>query len=72
MTIVSDVLKELLGMFVADARLSLAILLLVAIVAILVTAFPAATALGGGLLLFGSVAILIEAARREARTRIQR
>ena len=71
MTIISDVLKELFSMFVADARLSLAILLLVAIVAMLVAAFPAEPAFGGGFLLFGSVAILIEAVRREARTRLR-
>ncbi|MGA8759200.1 MAG: hypothetical protein WB611_23400 [Stellaceae bacterium] len=71
MTIISDVLKELFSMFVTDARLSLAILLLVATVAILVAAFPAEPAFGGGLLLFGSVAILIKAVRREARTRLR-
>ena len=71
MTIISDVLKELFSMFVADARLSLAILLLVVVVAILVAAFPAEPALGGGILLFGSIAILIEAVRREARARMR-
>ncbi len=71
MTIIRDVLKELFSMFVTDARLSLAILLLVAIVAMLVAAFPAEPAFGAALLLFGSVAILIEAVRREARTRLR-
>jgi polyferredoxin len=71
MTIISDVLKELFSMFVADARLSLAILLLVLLVAMLVAAFPAEPVFGGVFLLFGSVAILIEAVRREARTRLR-
>ncbi len=71
MSIIIDVLKELLSMFVADARLSLAILLLVAVVAIIVSGFPGQPALGGGLLLFGCIAILIEAVRREARARTQ-
>ncbi len=71
MTIVSDVLKELFGMFVADAKLSLTILLLVVVVATLVAAFPAEPTLGGGILLFGSIAILIEAVTREARARMR-
>lgn len=71
MTVIGEVLKELFGMFVADARLSLAILLLVAIVAIFVAAFPAEPVFGGSLLLFGCITILIEAVRREARARMR-
>jgi hypothetical protein len=69
MMIVSDVLKELLGMFLADARLSLAVLFLVAIVAGLVVALHAGMLLAGGVLLFGCLAILVESASREARAR---
>jgi hypothetical protein len=67
MTVLGDVFKELFGMFVADARLTLAILLLVGVVAGLVSAFPAVPYLTGGVLLFGFVAILVEAVVREAR-----
>ena len=67
MTVLGDVFKELFGMFVADARLTLAILLLVGVVAGLVHAFPAAAYLAGGVLLFGFVAIVVGAAAREAR-----
>ena len=64
-SIVTAVCKELLGMFVADARLTMATLLLVAIVAGLVVAVQELL-LAGGVLLVGCLAILIEAAHREA------
>lgn len=67
MTVIGDVLKELFGMFVADARLTLAILVLVGVIAGLVSALPTAPYLAGGVLLFGFVAILVEAVVREAR-----
>ncbi|MBV8120625.1 MAG: hypothetical protein JO081_11895 [Alphaproteobacteria bacterium] len=72
MTIIRDVLKELLGMFLADARLTIAILLLVAVVAGVISALPAGSLLTGGALLFGCLAILVEAVSREARTRQRR
>jgi hypothetical protein len=67
MTVIGDVFKELFGMFVTDARLTLAILLLVGVVAGLASALPAAPYLAGGVLLFGCVAIVVGAAAREAR-----
>ncbi len=71
MSIIGDVCKELLGMFLADARLTMATLSLVAIVAGLVVAvrdpLPA-----GGVLLVGCLAIVVEAACREARHRNDR
>jgi hypothetical protein len=69
MSIIGDVLKELAGMFLADARLSLATLLLVACVAGLIGAFRIGPILGGGILLLGCLAILVAAAGREARRR---
>jgi hypothetical protein len=48
MTIIAEVAKELLGMFIADVRLTAAILVLVAIVAILVVVWPVEPVLGGG------------------------
>lgn len=67
MTMVRDLLKELIGMFLADAKLTLATLLLVALVAVLVAASRIGPLLGGGLLALGCLAILVEAAGRDAR-----
>ena len=69
MNLIADVARELLGMFLADARLTLSTLALVALVAALVVALGAAPLLGGGVLLLGCLAILVEAAAREARRR---
>ena len=69
MTLIRDIAKELFGMFLADARLSVAILLLVGIVAALVTSLGARPLFDGGVLLLGSLAILLEAVVREARRR---
>ena len=69
MNLIADVARELLGMFLADARLTLATLALVALVAALVVVLGAAPLLGGGVLLLGCLAILVEAAVREARRR---
>jgi hypothetical protein len=66
MSIIGDVCKELLGMFLADARLTIATLLLVAIVASLVVALGIEPLVGGGVLLLGCPAILVETAYREA------
>jgi len=68
MSILLDVAKELLGMFLADARLTLATLVLVAGIAGLL-ALQAAPLLAGAVLLCGCLAILIEAVLREARRR---
>lgn len=69
MNIIADVAKELLGMFLADGRLTAATLVLVAIVAGLVIALRVEPLLGGCVLLLGCLAILVEAAFREARRR---
>ena len=69
MTIIGEVLKELAGMFIADARLTAAVLLLVAIIAGLISVLHVGPLLSGGMLLFGALAILIESADREARSR---
>lgn len=69
MTLLRDIVGELVGMFVADARLSGAILALVLIVAGLVLWLGVQPLIGGGALLLGSLAILVEAVCREARAR---
>lgn len=68
-SIVSDVAKELLGMFLVDARLTTSILILVAIVAAVVDWLRVNPVVGGGLLVGGSLLILVEAVVREAKER---
>lgn len=68
MSLVRDVLKEVLGMFLADAGLSLAVLAVVAIAAALAN-LAAAPLAAGGVLLFGSLAALIASARHGAGAR---
>jgi len=67
MSLLRDIASELVGMFLADVRLSGAILALVLIVAGLVRAAAAEPLVGGGALLAGNLLILVEAAFREAR-----
>ncbi len=69
MSIIGDVAKELLGMFLADARLTTAILLLVAGLGGLIFVVQIEPLVAGGVLLVGCLAILVEAALREARER---
>jgi hypothetical protein len=69
LNMIIEIAKELLGMFLADARLTAATLVLVAIVAGLVVALRVGPLLGGCALLLGCLAILVEAAVREARRR---
>lgn len=69
MSIIVEVARELLGMFLADARFTTATLVLVAIVAGLVVALRVESLLGGSVLLLGCLVILVEAAVREARRR---
>jgi hypothetical protein len=72
MNIFGEVLKELIGMFVADAKLTSATLVLVAIVGTLVLALRVDSLVAGSVLLFGSLAILVAAAVSEATSRTDR
>lgn len=67
MTILSDVLAELFGMFVGDARLTAAVLLVVAIAAALIDLGDVQPLIGGGVLLVGCLVVLIGAVMRAAR-----
>jgi hypothetical protein len=69
LTLLRDIGGELLGMFMADARLSGAILALVLIVAGLILWGSVQPLIAGGGLLLGSLVILIGAVCREARGR---
>ena len=66
MSIVREFFKEVLGMFLADARLTVAILVLVSLAGIL-TAFEADPLVSGGMLLTGSLVILVTTSCRGIR-----
>jgi hypothetical protein len=67
MNIVSLILRELVGMFVDDEFLALAVLALVALAAALTVWLAAPQLVVGGVLLVGSVAVLISSALRALR-----
>ena len=67
MTLLRDIANELVGMFLADAPLTGAILVLVLIVAGLILGVGVEPLIGGGALLVGSLLILVGAALRETR-----
>lgn len=66
-----EVAKELFGMFVADVRLTVAVLVLVACIAALAIGLRVDPLWCGIVLLLGSLAILTEAVLRSARGRRQ-
>ncbi len=65
--ILGDVAKELIGMFLADARLTISILVLVALAAALVDWLHVNAVVSGALLVVGSLLILVEAIVRQAK-----
>ena len=69
MSVLLEVAKELFGMFVADFRLAVGVLCLVALVALAVDYLHVAPMLGAGLLVLGSLLIVVEATIRESRRR---
>jgi Flp pilus assembly protein TadB len=69
MTILRDILAELVGMFLGDARLATAVLALVAVVAMLVDLAGLDALVGGAGLLIGCLAILAIVTTAEARQR---
>jgi len=69
MTILKDVLAELFGMFVADGRLTIAILCVVALSAGLVRLGEPTGLIGGVFLLVGCLCTLIAAVLLAARRR---
>jgi len=67
MTLVSTIAKELLGLFVDDGSLALAILAWIGCIAVLASAANPSTYLVGGLLFAGLLAILAESVLRRSR-----
>jgi hypothetical protein len=69
MSIIGDVFKELFKMFVADMRLTLTILIGVALVALLLDTGLVGATLAGLILTVLCLGVLIEAVMRETRKR---
>lgn len=69
MNILKDVLSEVFGMFVADVRLTTAILATVAAAALLIKATQLQPLAGGAVLLLGCVTVLFLSVGREASRR---
>jgi hypothetical protein len=69
MKILKDVMAELFGMFVADARLTAAILAIVAVAAGLIETTNLPPLVGGAILLIGCISVLFFSVRREASRR---
>jgi hypothetical protein len=68
-SILIEVAKELLGMFLADAALSTATIILIAVVAVALRSMPNEPLWGGALLFLGCLAIVAGVALCEARKR---
>ena len=69
MTILRDILAELRKMFASDARLTLSVLLLVAVTDVLIRDAHLAPLVGGVILLSGSLGLLILGVLSDARRR---
>jgi hypothetical protein len=67
MSILKDVLAELFGMFVSDARLTVAVLAVVAVAAVLIGPVGIPPLIGGFVLLVGCLAVLLGAVAWAAR-----
>ena len=69
MTLISEVLAELLGMFLADIRLTVAILALVASDGTAIGLHAVGPMAGGGILLAGCLVLLVASVAWAARKR---
>jgi len=69
MTVLREVLRELLSMFAADARLSAAVLAVVAMAALLLRVLPGQPLLAGAALLGGCLLVVVAGVLKAARGR---
>jgi hypothetical protein len=67
MTMFKDLAAELIGMFVGEKRLTMAVLALVAVVGSLVDFTDLNSLVGGAMLLLGCLVLLIESVCRSAK-----
>jgi hypothetical protein len=68
MTMLKELAAELIGMFVGETRLTISVLAIVAAVGSLVDFIGLDPLLGGAVLLFGCLILLVESVCRSART----
>jgi hypothetical protein len=66
MTMLKELAAELIGMFVGEKRLTISVLAIVAVAASLVDFTGLDPLLGGAVLLFGCLILLVESVRRSA------
>ena len=71
MTILKEIIAELVGMFMGDARLTLAVLAIVAGAAALIEIAGVDPLGAGGVLLVGCLGLLIENVHRSARSGVK-
>ena len=69
MTMLKELAAELIGMFVAESRLTLLVLAIVAVAGLLVNLGSLNPLLGGAALLLGCLLLLVESVLRAARPR---
>jgi hypothetical protein len=69
MTMLKELAAELIGMFFAEKRLAMALLALVAVTGSLVDFAGMDRLIGGGILLFGSLTLLVASVCHAARPR---
>ena len=67
MTILKEIAAELLGMFFAEKRLAIAVLAIVAVAGSLVDFAGLDPLVGGAILLFGCLTLLVDSVCRSAR-----
>jgi len=67
MSLLKEVAAELIGMFFGDARMTLALLLLIAVAGALIELTGIDPLLGGSVLVVGCPALLIASLRRDSR-----
>ena len=68
MTMLKELVAELIGMFVGETRLTISVLAIIAAVGSLVDFIGLDPLLGGAVLLFGCLILLVESVCRSART----
>jgi hypothetical protein len=67
MTVLKEVVAELIGMFVAERRLTIAVLTIVTMAGFLIDFTDLDPLVGGSVVLFGCLILLIESVCRSAR-----
>jgi hypothetical protein len=64
MTVLTNALRELAGLFIDDGALALVIITVVVLSGVVVTLLPEAPLVAGGVLLFGCLAALLSSVAR--------